>query len=99
MESAPVELSLAAIRSALDQLSRHLESCGEGATIRIDNDAFWAISGTGADLYEPPPEPTIGLVSESWENLQSMISGDAVIGYGFVWLADVLRAIGREFPA
>ena len=55
--------------------------------------------------YSPQPdrcaewlsEFTIGQVSESWENLRGMLEDRSkALGYGLVWLADVLRAIGDE---
>jgi hypothetical protein len=45
---------------------------------------------------EPNPL-TIGQLSESFENIESIASDpEAAISFGLVWLADVLRAVGHQ---
>jgi hypothetical protein len=42
-------------------------------------------------------EFAIGQVSESWSYLREMLDDQSkTLGYGFVWLAEVLRVVGAE---
>ncbi|WP_213453180.1 hypothetical protein [Rhizomonospora bruguierae] len=71
---------------------------GAATDLPVSKDYFWSIpSSERYDVYNEPSELTIGQVSESWANLQGMLEDDSkTLGYGLVWLADVLRAIGDE---
>jgi hypothetical protein len=47
------------------------------------------------NLYNEPIALTIGQLSETWQHLESLTSGqDQPMGYHLVWLADIIRAIG-----
>ncbi|MFG3306576.1 hypothetical protein [Streptomyces wuyuanensis] len=76
-----------------------LESvCSGEEVLRVNREAFWSIAADEAyEVYSEPGELTIGMLSESWSQLESMLADpDRTVGYGFVWLAEVLRAIGDE---
>jgi hypothetical protein len=66
--------------------------------LAVSRDHFWSIpSPARYDVYTEPGQLTIGQVSESWADLLGMLEDDSkALGYGLVWLADVLRAIGDE---
>ncbi|MDX6740732.1 hypothetical protein [Actinocorallia sp. A-T 12471] len=98
MEHIPAEVSISELRQVFEHLIDFVDSHSPSGVVIVERDGFWSIPVIEDDVYEGPPEPTIGMVSESWENLQSMIGGDRVVGYGLVWLSDVLRAIGKELP-
>lgn len=89
-------------RVPVDQLRRVFElliaHATDGTSLEISNDYFWSIpSPERYDVYARPGELTIGQVSEAWENLQGMLEDESkVLGYGLVWLAEVLRAAGDE---
>lgn len=59
---------------------------------------FWSVpSDQVYDVCAEPRDLTIGVVSESWAHLDGMVSDpDRVNGYGLVWLAEVLRAVGDD---
>lgn len=66
--------------------------------LEINKEAFWSVPRDQAyDIYSDPGDLTIGTLSESWGQLEQMLSDpNRVVGHGFVWLAEVLRAIGDE---
>ncbi|MFF2546203.1 hypothetical protein ACFVUY_27025 [Kitasatospora sp. NPDC058063] len=98
MNEPDVRISLERLREALDVLVRHVAAGVPAGEIAIQQDAFWSVPvASMADVYSGPPELTIGMVSESWSHVEEMIDDeDKVVGYGLVWLADVLRAIGSK---
>ncbi|WP_439383996.1 hypothetical protein [Amycolatopsis lexingtonensis] len=63
-----------------------------------DRDLFWELLPEQRyDLGHEPSEHTIGQLSESWAQLVAMADDpDRAVGYGLVWLADVLRALGQQ---
>jgi hypothetical protein len=97
MSEPVVRVPVDQLRQVFELLIRHVggESSSE---LAISRDYFWSIpSPARYDVYKEPGELTIGQVSESWANLQGMLEDDSkVLGFGFVWLADVLRAIGDD---
>ena len=99
MNEQSTQVSERALREAFELLKRHVSARSEGGQIAIHNDAFWSVPVTSMnDIYSDPPELTIGTVSDAWHNVERMIDDEArVVGYGLVWLADVIRAIGAEF--
>lgn len=89
------------LREAFDLLMRHAAAQNAADRIVIRNDAFWSVPVSSMnDIYSEPPELTIGTVSDAWHSLEAMVDNEAnVVGYGLVWLADVIRAIGVECEA
>ncbi|MEU5682512.1 hypothetical protein DEJ48_07125 [Streptomyces venezuelae] len=82
-----------------DVLCLLLEKIHSGEQVlEINKEAFWSVPPDRAyEIYSQPEDLTIGMISESWGHLEDMLSDpDRVVGYGFVWLSDVLRAIGDE---
>lgn len=80
---------------ALELLIARVE---EDGAVYVEREGFWSVSSSDAfDIYREPSEPTIGMVSDSWANLESMVRApDSAVNYGFIWLAEVLQAIGEE---
>ncbi|MEV6977410.1 hypothetical protein [Kitasatospora sp. NPDC093806] len=91
-----LRIPLAELRRALDVLVRHVAASSPDGLVTVEDEAYWSVPPTEAGkVDDDPPELTIGLLSESWEHLEQMIEDeDRTIGYGLVWLGDVLRAIG-----
>ncbi|MFI9227728.1 hypothetical protein [Streptomyces rimosus] len=91
-----VDIPVDRLKSVFDLLVERV--CGDERVLRVDKEAFWSIPSNEAyEAYSEPQELTIGMISESWDRLEDMLSDpDRVVGYGFVWLAEVLRAIGDE---
>jgi hypothetical protein len=92
-----IEISTEQLQSAAKRLLDHLESV-EGNQIYLEKDFFWEISGDEVyDVYRQPQVFTVGQLSESWKNIQDILDGkSSPNAYALVWLADVLRAIGKE---
>ena len=97
MSEPVVRVPVEQLRQVFDLLMTHIAR-DEGAELPISRDYFWSIPAPERyDVYNPPGELTIGQVSESWAALQGMLEQESgVVGYGLVWLAEVLRALGDE---
>lgn len=93
-----MRIETAELRAALETVLTHVES-QYGESLDVPYDFFW-VSGGDAYNSPTPPAPTVGQISETWENLaRSRIGdGDSTINYELVWLGDVLRAIGHSHP-
>ena len=97
MSKPVVHVSVEQLRQVFELLVRHVTDGSEG-DLATSKDYFWSIPPSARyDLYNEPSEFTVGQVSEAWHNLQELLVDESkVLGYGFVWLADVLRALGDE---
>ncbi|MGW4371459.1 hypothetical protein ACWEKT_38060 [Nocardia takedensis] len=73
-------------------LIAHLRA--KGRSQALERDAFWSIPVARMHEVYAEPELTIGLVSETWENLRNMIADDDASPQGLIWVADILRALG-----
>ncbi|MFD4669895.1 hypothetical protein ACFWNN_09180 [Lentzea sp. NPDC058450] len=91
-----VDVPVDRLKGVFDLLLERIRA-GE-QVVRIDEEAFWSVPRDQAyEMNSEPSELTIGMLSESWAHLERMLSDpDSAVGYGFVWLADVLRALGDE---
>jgi len=91
-----VEIPVDKLKEVLELLTDRIRAGGQ--VLEVDKEAFWSIPPDQAyDVYSEPQDLTIGMLSESWGHLEDMLSDpDRVVGHGFVWLAEVLRAIGDE---
>ncbi|MFJ4092775.1 hypothetical protein ACIPYS_14420 [Kitasatospora sp. NPDC089913] len=92
-----VRIPLAELRRVLDVLVRRAEAQASEGRIAVA-DPYWSVpTAEAADLYGGPPQLTLGMTSEAWEQLRRMAEDESrTVGYGFVWLGDVLRAVGAE---
>jgi hypothetical protein len=90
------EIPLARLREVTELLLAHLERAG--ASVALEHDLFWELPPEQRhDLGHEPAEHTLGALRESWAQLTAMADDpDRVVGYGLVWLADVLRALGHQ---
>ncbi|MFD0883366.1 hypothetical protein ACFQ08_02170 [Streptosporangium algeriense] len=90
------EIPVDRLKAVFDLLMERIPA-GE-QVLEIDKEEFWSVPQDQAyDVYNEPRDLTIGALSESWGYLEDMLSDpDRVVGYGFVWLSEVLRAIGDE---
>ncbi|WP_327074294.1 hypothetical protein OG196_30000 [Kitasatospora purpeofusca] len=97
LDEPSVRIPLAELRRVLDVLVRQVEAQATEGRVAVA-DPYWSVPpAEAADLCAGPAEPTLGMVSESWEHLERMVGDEScAVGYGFVWLGDVLRAIGAE---
>ncbi|MDT8912040.1 hypothetical protein [Amycolatopsis sp. PS_44_ISF1] len=90
------EIPLARLREVALLLLAHVAR--EGGSVTLDHELFWELTPKQRyDLDHEPTEHTVGQLSESWAQLEAMTDDpDRVVGYGLVWLADVLRALGHQ---
>ncbi|WP_405006548.1 hypothetical protein OHV13_22785 [Kitasatospora purpeofusca] len=97
LDEPSVRIPLAELRRVLDVLVRQVEAQATEGRVAVA-DPYWSVPpAEAADIHAGPPELTLGMVSESWEHLERMVEDESrTVGYGFVWLGDVLRAIGAE---
>ncbi|MEU4364618.1 hypothetical protein [Promicromonospora sp. NPDC023987] len=73
-----------------------LDHAAKDGVLRVPDAAFWSVPAPAAyDIYQEPSDLTIGMVSDSLDNLAAIIRDpDRAIDHGLVWLAEVLRAAG-----
>lgn len=90
------EIPVDKLKGVFDLLMERIHAGKE--VLEIDADEFWSVPQDQVyDVYSEPRDLTIGALSDSWGYLEDMLSDpDRVVGYGFVWLSEVLRAIGDE---
>lgn len=88
-------IAVADLRHIFDALATHLDDVA-GSEIALTESMFWAIPAPDLyDVYQEPQRLTIGQLSESWANLAAILDDpSSATAYAFVWLADVLRAVG-----
>lgn len=78
-------------------LIAHVQKIVGSDSFSVDEDYFWSVPLSETNnVYSDPRALTVGQVSESWSNIESIIADDRIISYGLIWFADVLRAIGKE---
>ena len=78
----------------LDHIER---SSGPQIEFAQEQDYYWHIPPENWHAIEPPAELTLGQLSDDWQQLQHILSGDSPpIGYALVWLASILRAVGES---
>ena len=85
------------LRAAMDALCQYLEATGR-SELEIRRDFYWCVpeEAVPPDL---PVELGVGSITEEWPTLKAIGMGtEDPFGYGFVWLAAVLREVGREYP-
>jgi hypothetical protein len=91
-EWAGLQIQVAELRQIFDRLMTHVEST-QGGQVTLHEDYFYSLPAPGLyDVLEDAPDPTIGQLTESLDNLRR---GDDTITYELVWLGDVLRAVGH----
>ncbi|MBC3989280.1 hypothetical protein H8N00_10395 [Streptomyces sp. AC563] len=91
-----VEIPVVKLKAVVDALMERFDTNGQ--VLEIDREEFWSVSVDEAyDVYSEPQDLTIGTLSESWSHLEDMlVDPERVVSHGFIWLADVFRALGDE---
>jgi hypothetical protein len=92
-----MQIEIAKLNSVTNLLFDHLKELGID-TIEIDNDFYWNIPKSQLyDPYNEPKELDLGQLSDDWNDLQKVISGNMdVVSYNFIDLAAILKAIGEK---
>jgi hypothetical protein len=91
-----MEVSIDRLRAISDALLAHLERKGINS-VTISDDFYWDVPAEiRYDQYQEPTRHTIGQLSDDLNELNRIADGAVpIIGYGFVWLAAVLRRVGE----
>lgn len=97
MSEPVVRVSVDQLKQVFGLLLAHVADKSK-SELTLSKDYFWSIPAPERyDVYTEPSQFTIGQVSECWTHLEGMLEDESkVLGYGLVWLADVLRAMGDE---
>jgi hypothetical protein len=93
-----LQIPVTDLRLVFDRILAHVEHVN-GESVGLRKDYFYPLPAP--DLYDvssDPPEPTIGQLTESWDNLMSAMDADRTLSWELVWLGYVLRAIGHLLP-
>ncbi|WP_239373538.1 hypothetical protein [Frankia sp. Cj5] len=95
--SEQISVSLEKLQIVFNLLIEHLRQ-EAGPEISFDKDYFWSIPKEALyNVYSEPTDLTIGQLGESLSNLESILADSSkVMTYGFVWLADILKAVGLD---
>ncbi|MEB3369715.1 hypothetical protein [Saccharopolyspora mangrovi] len=96
-------MSVEVLREVLREvLIRALDNLREqaGERVELNDDLFWSVPPELTyDVYaQPQPDQlTVGQLSDCWSNLVRLNQpGGEIPPYALVWLADVLRVLGRQ---
>jgi len=92
-----MHITIADLRQIADLLLAHLEQSGRD-TVEIDKDYYWSVLPERRyDPYNQPVEFSMGQLTDDWAELQAMLKGQKQpLGYGLVWLAAIMQAVGEE---
>lgn len=96
-DKSQVIITTAELQRALAVLCKHLEEMDQ-AEIKLPAHLYWSV--TPDQLYNPCEEPdelALGNLGDDWDHIVRIAQGhDEPITYAFVWLAEVLRAVGHS---
>lgn len=69
-------------------------------SVDLEEDFYWDIDKEQRyDPYKEPTEMDLGQLSDDWEEIKGIASGDRTpIGYSLVWVAALYRYIGETTP-
>lgn len=92
-----MKVDVAELRRAANRLFDHLEQQGVHQ-IEIVHDHYWEVpADVRYDVYGKPAKLDIGQLSEDLDNLRSLEKPtESPVGYGLVWLAQLLREVGQQ---
>ncbi|MCD2444232.1 hypothetical protein LQ757_18270 [Agromyces sp. SYSU K20354] len=83
------------LRDVFERLITHLEQT-RGESVTLHEDYFYSMPYPEIyDVLNGPPSPTIGSLTETWDNLQGDKDIDSTIMFELVWLGDLLKALGH----
>jgi len=90
-----LQITTADLRLVFERVLSHVEQTNGGA-VTLGEDYFYSLPSPDLyDVLDDPPEPTIGQLTESWDNLTRNSAADSPLVWELVWLGDILRAIGH----
>ena len=93
-----LQIPVGDLRRVFERILEHVEQT-TGETVTLHEDYFYSLPAPELyDVGNDAPEPTIGQLTESWDNLTSHSDSDWTVNWEFVWLGDILRAVGHLLP-
>ena len=95
-----MDINIKELQIIANLLFEHLQKAGQ-QTVNLPFDFYWSIPKEAKyNPYQQPTFFTIGQLSGDINELKSVIQGNKEpIGYGLVWLASIIRAVGEEVAA
>lgn len=93
-----LQIPVTDLRLVFDRILEHVEHVN-GESVVLREDYFYSLAAP--DLYDmssDPLEPTIGQLTESWDNLTWAMDDNRTSNWELGRLGDVLRAIGHLLP-
>jgi len=92
-----MNISTKQLREFTEVLLEYLEKT-ERSEIDVPHDYYWVIEQS--DVFDPTSDPSninLGQLSDDMIKLQSIVDGESPpIGFAFVWLSSILRAVGEK---
>lgn len=92
------DINISDLRKLINILSDELEKLEGKNVVVLEDDLYWNI--LDEELYNPYHEPaqlTMGNLSEDWELLQKVVSGErGMIDYDLYKLTSILRFLGKK---
>ncbi|NOI65478.1 hypothetical protein [Vibrio sp. 99-8-1] len=88
------------LQNAMLQVFEHLKHQGINS-LDIDSDFYWNIEKKQRyDPYQMPNDIDLGQLSDSWDEIQKIASGEREpIGYALIWIASLYQYIGETNPS
>ncbi|NVJ23906.1 MULTISPECIES: hypothetical protein [Myxococcus] len=95
-----MKIKVSELRHVTNLLLDHLERSGH-LEVEFTEDFYWSIPEDRLyAVYDEPTGFTVGQLSDDWEELRQIGSGQKPpVGYGLVWLSSLLRRIGSKIIA
>ena len=95
----PMLVSLSELEELTHLLLAHVRAAS-GNEVDLGADYYWDIpAGTGTTIYETAPQPVMGQYSDDLDWLRGMFAENGMpSGTGLVYLAALLRRVGRVCP-
>ena len=91
-----MQVSVSELRAMTEKLFLHLER-KDYSSVELSTDYYWNIPKEFRyNPYEEPKDLDLGQLTDDWANLRKILEGTTEpVGYAFVWLSTVLRAVGE----
>jgi len=92
-----MRISIDEIGNIVEMLMGHLKENGY-TEVDVEEDYYWVIPKE--QRYDPYVVPTceeLGQITMEIESLRRMVDNNQPIGYGLVWLSEILRNIGEKY--
>jgi len=92
-----MEIKLEELKEICNLLIQHIVEKGINS-VNLKVDYYWNVPQPQIyDPYQKPSELDLGKLSDDWNELTKILRAQKEpLGYDFVWLAAILRAVGEN---